>query len=374
MKKTACFALFALLLCAPLVGAANLTKSAVYTQGQFQDVPASAWYAQNVRTAYEYGLMKGVSETRFNPEGRVTLAEAVTMAARLHSEYLGEGAPSGVPGAHWYDSFVDYAHAAGILSRPYDNYERAATRAEFAGLFARALPAEALQAVAQVSLSDIPDVSAGDEYAEAVLALYRAGVLTGTDASGAFYPQSTVSRAESAAIAGRMADETLRVQQQETAKPTGQITGGAASGGTSGSGGGAGQSGTPENGVPREEYATEIVRLVNAARAEEGLSPLTVSAPAQAAAMMRAEEIIAVYGHSRPDGSSCFTALDEKKTSYQAAGENIAYGQLTPDEVVTAWLNSPGHRANIMDTFFTSIGVGVAVSGDTIYWAQFFIG
>jgi uncharacterized protein YkwD len=119
-------------------------------------------------------------------------------------------------------------------------------------------------------------------------------------------------------------------------------------------------------------YIQEVVRLVNEARAGEGLPALTLDSTMTSAAMVRAKEIQTTFSHTRPDGSVCFTELDAAGVSYRAAGENIAYGQRTPSEVVTAWLNSPGHRANIMSTSFTRIGVGYTTNNGTAYWSQFF--
>ncbi|MDD3571146.1 MAG: CAP domain-containing protein [Lachnospiraceae bacterium] len=115
-------------------------------------------------------------------------------------------------------------------------------------------------------------------------------------------------------------------------------------------------------------YAQEVVNLVNAERAKEGLSPLSIDSKVTAAAQVRATEIKTSFSHTRPDGRSCFTALAEAGASYSGAGENIAIGQKTPSEVVTAWMNSPGHRANIMKPNFKYIGVGVNGTA----WAQLF--
>jgi uncharacterized protein YkwD len=112
---------------------------------------------------------------------------------------------------------------------------------------------------------------------------------------------------------------------------------------------------------------------VNKERAKEGLSALTTNNTITAAGNVRAKEIVQSFSHTRPNGSSPFTALKEAGISYQAAGENIAYGQKTPQEVVTGWMNSPGHRANIMNPNFGKVGIGVyKASNGTIYWTQLF--
>ena len=127
-----------------------------------------------------------------------------------------------------------------------------------------------------------------------------------------------------------------------------------------------------KNESTQNSYVEQVVSLVNAERAKEGLAPLQLDSKVSAAAQVRAQEIVSLFSHTRPDGTSCFTALDEADISYQSAGENIAYGQRTPEEVVTAWMNSAGHRANIMNPNFTSIGVGYYTVGNTAYWSQLF--
>ena len=129
----------------------------------------------------------------------------------------------------------------------------------------------------------------------------------------------------------------------------------------------------PGNNVSSEsQYISEVVRLVNAERAKEGLAALQMDSSLNSAAQVRAKEIVRSFSHTRPNGSNCFTALSEAGIKYNGSGENIAYGQKTPAEVVNAWMNSAGHRANIMSTKFTKIGVGCHNSNGTYYWSQFF--
>ncbi len=119
-------------------------------------------------------------------------------------------------------------------------------------------------------------------------------------------------------------------------------------------------------------YAAQVVSLVNAERAKQGLSALTIDTKVQQAAQTRAGELKTSFAHTRPSGASCFTALTEAGVFYSRAGENIAYGQSTPEAVVQAWMNSSGHRANILSSSFTTIGVGYTVVNGTAYWAQLF--
>lgn len=138
--------------------------------------------------------------------------------------------------------------------------------------------------------------------------------------------------------------------------------------------------GTTEDTLPEEDtdnsqhaFLKEIVSLVNAERAKEGLSPLTLDTKVQAAAQVRAKESELLFSHTRPNGSSFSTALKEQNVSFKGAGENIAWGQKTPAAVMKAWMNSSGHRANIMNPNFTTIGVGYYVNATgTPYWCQLF--
>ena len=132
---------------------------------------------------------------------------------------------------------------------------------------------------------------------------------------------------------------------------------------------------TPEeddNGTSQGDFASQVVELVNAERAKYGLSALTVDAKVQQAALVRAKESAQSFSHTRPNGSSFSTALTEAGVSYRRAGENIAYGQSTPQQVMNAWMNSSGHRANILNANYTTIGVGYTVINGTAYWTQMF--
>lgn len=122
----------------------------------------------------------------------------------------------------------------------------------------------------------------------------------------------------------------------------------------------------------------EILRLVNIERAKEGIAPLTMdNSNLTAAAQLRATELPTLYSHTRPDGTSCFTALSEFGVTYRYAGENIAAGYPSAAAVVNGWMNSEGHRANIMNPNYKKLGVGYCYSSGTTYghyWVQMFIG
>lgn len=133
----------------------------------------------------------------------------------------------------------------------------------------------------------------------------------------------------------------------------------------------------PDNNVPNlDAYRKEVLRLVNEERAKAGVSALEMDdAQLLDAAQVRAKELTELFSHTRPDGTDCFTALTERKINAWSAGENIAAGQQTPAAVVESWMNSPGHRANILSTNFTKLGVGYYYKVGTTYrhyWVQMF--
>ena len=104
-------------------------------------------------------------------------------------------------------------------------------------------------------------------------------------------------------------------------------------------------------------YAEQIVALVNAEREKAGLAPVTMSQELGKAAMIRAQEIEVSFSHTRPNGSYFTSVLKENGITYRLAGENIAWGQKSPEEVMRAWMNSAGHRANILNPNFKELGV-----------------
>lgn len=125
--------------------------------------------------------------------------------------------------------------------------------------------------------------------------------------------------------------------------------------------------------IKPELFPQQVLDLVNKERAKVGARPLRLSSELQSAAMLRAREITQVMSHTRPNGKSCMTVLK----SPWGAGENIAGGNETPEEVVEGWMNSPGHRRNILYPRFNKLGVGYCyapngVGGYQHYWVQLF--
>ncbi|WP_373729802.1 RICIN domain-containing protein [Bacteroides heparinolyticus] len=186
-----------------------------YKNKQFGDVSDNQWYAAWVKKAYEYGLVNGVSESKFNPHGYITKAEIVAIAARIHSMYS-EKTIAELEGA-WYQKYLLYAASENIIDMSLVNkITEKATRAECVEILSKALPEDVLPAVNEVEDNAIPDVSIDDKYADAIYAFYRAGILSGTDITGKFNYSSYVIRAEIAKIIVGMVEGSARTKFQLT--------------------------------------------------------------------------------------------------------------------------------------------------------------
>ena len=121
-------------------------------------------------------------------------------------------------------------------------------------------------------------------------------------------------------------------------------------------------------------YEQEVIRLVNVERAKAGLKALTEDWELSRVARYKSQDMhdLRYFSHTSPTYGSPFDMIKAFGIRYRTAGENIAMGYRTPAAVVQGWMNSPGHRANILNASYTKIGVGYVASGN--YWTQHFIG
>lgn len=188
--------------------AAGFETKNQYAEGTFTDVASSEWYAKEVKSAYELGFMNGVGTSLFSPDGKVTVAEAVTMASRVHASYNGKTIENAE--GEWYQMYVNYAIANGIIEEgQFDNYDRNIKRYEMAVVFHNSVPAEWLNKVNNVDY--LPDINEMADYRDEILALYNSGVVMGNDAYGTFYPNNEIIRCEAAAIINRIAIPSNRL-------------------------------------------------------------------------------------------------------------------------------------------------------------------
>lgn len=178
------------------------TKRYEYKEDTFCDI-SKEWIKKSLKPSYELGLISGRTSDRFDPNGYVTIAEALSIASRVHEIYYGGDGIMNKMGSKWYDGAIIYAIDNNIIKAgQFSNYEKKATRAEVADLFSHALPQTALKAINHIT--ELPDIKASDSYHASILYLYNAGVLSGSDDFGTFYPNKQITRAEIAVLLTRM--------------------------------------------------------------------------------------------------------------------------------------------------------------------------
>ena len=195
--------------------AEGFARTVAWEEDLFTDVTAEDWFYDNVKGLYELGLMIGYGNGLFQPENSISLAETLTVAARIHaiSAYGEEDFQQEEP---WYQVYADYALEEDLVEELPEDMSLPATRLEFAHILARTMPEEELEAINDVPDGSIPDVAED----AAVYLLYRAGVLMGSDDEGTFLPDSDIKRSEVAAIVTRMILPELRYRQDGAVEDT----------------------------------------------------------------------------------------------------------------------------------------------------------
>ena len=210
MKKSL-IVLLSLLLLVPCASCAAAAEADSLTL-PFDDVSPSDWFYGDVLAAWQSGLINGKSETLFAPDGSLTYAEAVKLAACMN-QLAAEGAVTlaADTGSEWYRPYVTYCAERGILLEDYA-WNQPAERAVYMEIFSRALPADALWPINEIPDGSIPDLGGvPDKTAAGVYALYRAGVAQGTGSDHACAPWANVKRSEVAAILTRMMNPEKRI-------------------------------------------------------------------------------------------------------------------------------------------------------------------
>ena len=129
---------------------------------------------------------------------------------------------------------------------------------------------------------------------------------------------------------------------------------------------------TGEENASLDAFKEQLLVLLNLEREKEGVAPLQGLELLGDMADVRAEEASVRFRHTRPDGTRCFTIFQQNSLTYKAAGENLAYGYSEPGDIVAAWMNSPSHRANILDPDFEFVGIGYFDNGRRVYSSLLF--
>ena len=326
---------------------ANFQKTRAYTAGTFTDI-GGQWYTSWIERAYEYGLISGIGDNQYNPAGSLTGAEALTIGARIHATYkYGAGAAASEiekyqrGGGRWYDMYAAYCKAEGLIGNQLDGkLEAPLTRAEMVFAWSRLLLPRDMPK--QNTVHSLPDVGPSTPYRDEIIYFYEAGVLTGTDGAGTFLPGNYISRAEAAAIFMRI------VEARESGRTFGQPP------------------------MDASAFEREVFDLVNIERAKQGIAPLQWDDRLADVARAHSTDMSQknYFAHDSLDGRRFSDRIRNAGITFRAAAENIAWGYRTPKEVMEGWMNSPGHRANILNANYTHLGVGFYNN----YWTQDFIG
>lgn len=271
--------------------------------------------------AYAQGIMTGTSANTMSPGEPITRAQAATMLMRYHQLYGNTPGPEADPEPEDYVLEL----TSGDISLE-DGETESLVASASTGIYVTFECTNSNPSV--ISVEEPQGILGGNKW-----------VIT--------------------ALSAGTSQVTITDNNGKSASITVTVTGNAA-----------GQTGG--NTAAQSDFVSEVIRLVNEERAKEGLPALQTNDAINGAAQVRADELPTLFSHTRPDGTTCFTALDDAGIRYGAAGENIAGGYGSPEHVVNGWMNSEGHRANILNESFTTIGVGYHSSGR--YWVQLFIG
>ncbi|MDY0235476.1 MAG: S-layer homology domain-containing protein [Gudongella sp.] len=308
----------------------------------FKDVKQSDWYYGNISILVQDGTLNGYPDKTFKPQNTITRAEFIKATMSVIGY---DNIPS--TGTHWADGYIQKGKDLGILcSYVTSNPDVAITRYDMSRIVSNLLTYQNYNSSVDLnlyenSLGDIAAISNNLDpvLKKSVLNSYASGILTGYE-DGTFSGDRTLNRGEAATVLLRIKDAKYRAKPKV---------------------------------VSESSYQEEILALVNKERTSRGLNALVLSAEISKVAIEKSKDmaIFDYFSHESPNYGSPFDMMKKFGITYRAAGENIAMGYTTPADVMEGWMDSPGHKANILSTNFNKIGIGM-YRGDSVYWTQQF--
>ena len=355
----------------------------------FSDVPQDHWANPYVEAMTQKGVVTGVGNGRFNPDGNLSTAEFAVM---LTQAFCPEAVAGPEEGGAWWEPYLDAAWSAGylidttagfsyidgiwdvtytdgtwnedVVTEPMTRYDMAQAMYNTVVAEGMALPTDEQREAAQAAIGDFASIP--EDYESAVVAMYALGYLSGVNANGDFGGEGAMTRAQSCVVMSKLLGTDV-----ETAPETPDE--------------GATGSAPIDEETPAEDagsepadtvaaYEQEVFDLVNQIREENGLEPFVYNVTLAQVARAHSQDMIDrnFFSHTNPDGEDPFDRMRDNGLSFSMAAENIAAGQRTPEEVVNSWMNSEGHRANILGGC-EELGVGLALGGSYgYYWTQCF--
>lgn len=387
----------------------------------FTDVPQNHWANPYVEAMTQKGVVTGVGNGRFNPDGNLSTAEFAVM---LTQAFCPKEVADPEAGAAWWEPYLNAAWEAGyltdttagfsyadgswdadVVTAPMTRYDMAQAMNNTAAAEKMTLPTDEQREAAQAAIGDFDSIP--EDYESAVVAMYALGYLSGVNANGDFGGESTMTRAQSCVVMSKLlgteVETTPETPDEGTAGGAGDTTPAeepetpAEDAGTGtetpekpetpdeGTAGGTAGSTPVEEETPAEDtgsesadtvaaYEQEVFDLVNQIREENGLEPFMYNETLAETARAHSQDMIDrnFFDHTNPDGKSPFDRMRDNGLSYSMAAENIAVGYPSPEAVVEGWMNSEGHRANILGGC-EELGVGLALGGSYgYYWTQCF--
>lgn len=318
-----------------------IASSVSYAGGTntLHDIKSTDWFNKDVTMLINLGGISGYPDGTFKPNSEMTKAEFVkTLISSLGYNNIVK------TGTHWASGYMDKAEKLHIINKElFKDIDKPISRFDMARIISNTLTYKKETSPTNLSdyqslikdLHQIKDSSLMD----CVLESYVKGIVSGYP-DGSFSGDKTLTRAEASSVIVRILNKELR----QVPKLSANIT-----------------------------FESEVLKLVNLERKKAGLPQLVSSKSLDSAAKLKSEDmgINNYFEHESPNYGSPFKMMDKLGIKYKAAGENIAKGYKTPEAVVKGWMDSPGHRANILNTHFSKMGIGIYF-GTSTYWTQLF--
>lgn len=303
----------------------------------FKDLKATTPHYEAIKALSNRGVINGFPDGTFQPNGALTRGQAaviLTRALKLNTSGYTKQVFSDVNPSSPYFKEINALFAHGVI-KGYENKtfkpSNSLSRAQMASILVNAFKIQLPSSITY----PFKDVGSSSGFRYHIQALYNAGVTSGTTAT-TFSPNEPVTR-------GQMATFVVRAESYD-GKPAAETS-----------------------------FAQQVVEYTNVERSKNGLKPLEISQPLMKSAQVKSDDMAKnnYFSHNSPTYGTPFELMTAQGITYRAAGENIAMGQRSAKEVVNAWMNSEGHRKNILSSDFTHIGVGYSPQGN--YWTQQFI-
>lgn len=338
------FKLFTLLF--SIVFSFTLVSTTFAKSIDFKDLNLVPWAEDEINFLVERGIINGYSDTIFGPKDLITRAQAtVLLVNALYPDEVAQN-PNPFPDVEdglYYTKAITIAAEKDIISGYADGSfqpNKKITRGETSSLINRAFSVSKGERV--VGFADTLGWSK-----EHILNLASNGIIAGYD-DGTFRPNKEISRAEFAVIVARTIHPGFIPPVEDNNSQDDEFT----------------------------KFEKEVLRLTNIERVSHGLEPLISDQKLSEIARLKSQDMLDFnyFDHYSPNYGSPFDMMKSFGINYRSAAENIGAGYIDPESVVIGWMNSPGHRANILNPSHTHLGIGYAKGGEyRHYWTQMFM-